>query len=210
MATLDRILVGSAVILALTLAGRWLGPKLAGTETTVMAASWAETPKSLEETAGLARMVVLGRVTRVRRGEDLVVRNPDLPAGEDRIPTEVVTIRLERTYKGPDGGGPPETIELFRTGLSTGTDQLSVVDDPPYAPGEQYVLFVTGGPELRVDGASQRLLRVVSPEGRYQVRGGAMEPAARHGFAAGFRGRRLQDFEGEVNRGIERARQVRR
>ncbi len=205
MSTSERWLASVALALGILLAAQ-IHRRPEARPAAVLAASWAEHPASLEETAASAEQVVLGRVTRVRRAQDIVVPVPDLPGGEDRVPIEIVTIRLEKSLKGPARGGPPETIEVVHTGVSSGQDQVTLVEDPPYAAGEQYVLFVKPGPDVQVDGKRMRVHRLVSPEGRYRVRGGKIEPAATHGFAAGHRGRGLGDFEPEVARSIQRGR----
>lgn len=172
-------------------------------------ASWAMGPQSMTEAKELAEEIVFGRVTRVRRGEDLVIEVPGEPANEDRIPVEVVTIQVERRYKG--GKGRPATIELFHTGLSKGTppsergDQppgpppegatrprqppektatesrtIILADDPPYGQGERYVLLMVAGPTVNVEGRPVRTQRVISPEGRYLIRrDNRVEPASR-------------------------------
>lgn len=201
MNTTDRIMTSTAIVLAAVLATqvfRSHGPEK------VFAASWAEHPATLDETVTSAEHVVLGRVTSVRRGQDIVVAAPGFPDGEDRIPIEIIAIRVEKSHKGPERGGPPETIEIMRTGASSGRDQITTLEDPPYARGEQHLLFVKPGPEVVVGGERLRVHRLVSPEGRYRVRGGTIEPAARHGFAAAQRGRSLEAFERDVTRSVER------
>lgn len=205
MRTSERWLAGTATVLGLLIVAQVV-VRPQGRAAAEIAASWAEQPGSLEETAASAEQVVLGRVTRVRRGHDLVVPAPDLPGGEDRVPIEIVTIRLEKSLKGPARGGPPETIEVFRTGASSGQEQVTMAEDPPYSSGEQYFLFVKPGPEVQVEGTRMKVQRLVSPEGRYRVRGGKVEPAARHGFAARLRGRGVADFEADVARSIDRGR----
>jgi hypothetical protein len=205
MRTSERWLSGTAVVLVILIVAQVL-LRIQLRPAAEIAASWAEEPASLEETAASAEQVLLGRVTRVRRGQDLVVPVKDLPGGEDRVPVEIVTIRLEKSLKGPAHGGPPETIEVFRTGASSGRDQVTMVEDPPYSSGEQYALFVKPGPEVQIEGTRLRVHRLVSPEGRYRVRGGKIEPAARHGFAAELRGRSAADFEADVTRSIQRGR----
>lgn len=162
-------------------------------------ATWKNTPKNMAEAKSLADQIVLGRVTRVRRADDLVVEARGEPEGQDRIPIEVVTIRLEKYYKG----GRPETIEVFHTGLSVGVPPserrpppgppparpegaierpavppvpgklesrtILLEDDPPYQRGERYLLLLMDGPEVRVDGGSVRTKAAISPEGRYRV-----------------------------------------
>lgn len=165
-------------------------------------ASWAETPRDLAETAASAEDVVLARVTRVRRGPDLVTRAPGEPDGEDRIPTEIATLQVEKTYK-QRGGGPPPTIDVFRTGGRAADGRsVAVLEDPEYRRGERYLLFVKEGPRL---GGASSLKRVVSPEGRYRVsRSGTIEPLSRRDWAVSHRGRRLAAFEEAVNREIQR------
>ncbi len=158
MRTSERLLLGVAFGLGALLALQILRRPPVHTGR-VLAASWAEQPRSLEETAASAEQVVLGRVTRVRRARDIVVPLPGLPGGTDSIPIEVVTIRLEKSLKGPARGGPPETIEVVHTGISKGRDQVTLVEDPAYAAGEQYVLFVKPGPEVHVEGSSMRVHR---------------------------------------------------
>ena len=129
---------------------------------------------------------------------------PGEPNGVDRIPVEIITIQVDKSYK-TGGGGPPTSIEVFHTGRSTGRDVATMMDDPPYLRGEQYVMFLKPGPEVGSGGSRVASQRLVSPEGRYRVRGGRLEPVTDRGFAPGFRGRPLLDFEGELNRGLQRS-----
>lgn len=152
-------------------------------------ASWVRKANSLDAAARLSNQIALGRVTNVRRGPDIVVAAATEPGGEDRIPVEIVTIRLEKAYKG----GKPQTIQVFHTGLSTAaqpqplpqegeldnryqSDQppgprgnlerlISIEDDPPYKVGERYLMFLTEGPTI--SGIPTQAL--IAPEGRYRV-----------------------------------------
>ena len=163
-------------------------------------ATWKNTPKNMAEAKSLADQIVLGRVTRVRRADDLVIGAPGEPEGQDRIPIEVVTIKLEKSYKG----AKPETIELFHTGLSVGVPPserrrppgppperpegaierpaaervpgklesrtIFLEDDDEYEQGGRYFLLTVDGPEVRVDGVPVRTKALISPEGRYRVK----------------------------------------
>lgn len=201
---LDRVLPAAALALAVLL-GLQLAPGERGEPAVrTLMASWAETPANLEETAASAEQVVLGRVSRVRQGDDIVVPVPGEPNGEDRIPVEIITVQVEKSYK-TGRGGPPTSVEVFHTGRSAGRDVVTMMDDPPYQRGEQYVMFLKPGPEVGSEGARVASHRLVSPEGRYRVQGGRIEPVTDRGFAARLRGRSLQDFEGELTRGLERA-----
>lgn len=235
----EKILGGAALSLALLFAAQFglahrNGPPLEAR----YAASWANNPHSMEELMGLSEEVVLGRVTGVRRGEDFVTRAEGEEEGVDRIPVEVVTIQVEKDYKG---GGRAETIELFHTGISKGsqpsardrppgpppdgaqrpqsqpdlspaaTRTVILSDDPPYERGERYVLMLRGGPEVAVGGRKMRTQRVVSPEGRYRVTGqGQIQPvSSRADFARQMRGRSLEQMEERVQRAQERAQEKR-
>src|SRR5262249_25151724 len=79
---------------------------------------------SAASTARIADDVVMGHVMKVRRADDLVGIIPG-SSEPDRIAVEVVTVKVDKQYKGK-----PETIELFHTGDSS---QPSPADrkDPP-------------------------------------------------------------------------------
>jgi hypothetical protein len=164
--------------------------------------SFAEAPQSMEEAAASAQQVVLGRVTRVRRGPDVVVPVPGEPSGEDRISIEIATVQVDRAYKAGQGG-PPQSLEIQRPGIAGEGESVAAEEDPPYRQGERYVLFVKPG--LRLGG--QQLQRIVAPAGRYRIRNdGTVEPMARGTpFAEAQRGRSLDQLEEAVNRGVGRS-----
>lgn len=162
-------------------------------------AVWTGNPKSMIETKNLADQIVTGTVTKVERADDLVIKVPNEPSGEDRIPIEMVTIKVEKVHKGEAA----EFIQVFHTGASNDpklkdrpapneaapkkprngidrparlpkpTDEeahtIMLHDDPPYKMGDRHVLFLTNGPAVTVAGSSLKTKRVVSPEGRYRV-----------------------------------------
>lgn len=204
MVTTERVLGTAGVILALAL-GAQLRSGTAHQPREILVADWAELPESIDEAAGLAEEVVRARVTRIRPGADLVTGAEGEPGGEDRIPTEVITLRVEQGYKTRAEAGPPESVEVFHIGRSTGQDQIGAMEDPPYARGEEYVLFLRAGPQTRVSGTAVKTSRIVSPRGRYRIRGDRVEPMARAGWATQHRGRSLQAFETAVRGGIERS-----
>jgi len=201
--TVERLLVVAALGLAVPLAAQLIPGSRGEPAVRTLMASWAETPADLEETAASAEQVVLGRVTRVRPGDDIVVQVAGEPDGVDRIPVEIITIQVDKSYKAGQRG-PATTIEVFHTGRSAGRDVVTMMDDPPYQRGEQYVMFLKPGPEVGSGGARVASQRLVSPEGRYRVRGGRIEPVTDRGFAPRMRGRSLTDFEGELNRAAGR------
>lgn len=193
---LHHFLLGSSAVLSALLgvqvtAAHYQSQRLANSEAGKVHyhASWVRKANSLDAAARFSNQIALGRVINIRRGPDIVVAAPIEPGGEDRIPVEVVTLRLERSYKG----GKPETIQVFHTGLSTASQPqpllqeegpenqplsnqppgprgnlerpVSIEDDPPYRVGERYLMFLTEGPI--VDGTTTQAL--IAPEGRYRV-----------------------------------------
>lgn len=83
-------------------------------------AMWKDRPESVEATHKLADHVVLGQVVSVQPTE-LVGQSPE---EVDRIPVEVVTLKVEKRYKGEGA----EIIQLFHTGRS---DAPSPAHRPP-------------------------------------------------------------------------------
>lgn len=80
-------------------------------------ASWKDRPASVEATTELSQNVVHARVVKIRKADPIVTRIQGEPGGVDRIPVEVVTVRLvDDDAKGNKKKG--QTIELFHTGHS--------------------------------------------------------------------------------------------
>lgn len=222
----DRWLVGATLALAVMLGAQWAVINPGESMQRVWVADWAENPESLDDVVEAAEEVVLGRVTRVRRGPDIVMRVDGEPE-EDRIPTEAVTIQVERRYKSAREGGPA-TIEVFRTGTTKGTPPsamggqppesppdgmrrpsrpsppgdrtVMLTDDPPYQNGQRYLLALKPGPQMRVDGQAVHSRRPVSPEGRFLVDGqNRIVPVSdRADFVRSLRGRGLDHIEAQL------------
>lgn len=195
-----------------------------------LVASWANSPASMEELMGLSESVVHARVRSIEPADDFVTDAPGEPEGHDRIPMEVVTlevvervggrdsgentIRLFHTglSKAPPAGGqgrrppgpPPEGVTRPSSlpELGAADDRTIILaDDPPYQRGQEYVLMLRQGPEVRVGGRNVRTQRVVSPEGRYHVRQNRIEPVSeRVEFARQQRGRSVAELKGAVER----------
>lgn len=198
MKTLERLLRSVVVFLGVTFVAQFANALLSKPDPHYHA-SWNHNPKSLTEVKGLAKEVVVGVVTHVERGSDLIVKAPGEPGGEDRIPTEVATIKIEDHHKGTKG---PAEIKVFRTGTHKGltdkpfptgpapprpakgaverpaqpprptevqTRTILLEDDPPYRVGERYALMLDDGPVMHLGGAQVKTLRPVSPEGRFHL-----------------------------------------
>jgi len=129
-------------------------------------AIWYHNPRSLSELAGLSSAVVVARVVGIYDAPDIVVPAA-LEGGEHRVPNQRIAFEVERNLAGRIDRG----FDLFHTG----NDEFVLEDDPAYAIGESYVLFV----RPRDDGS----YLVVSPEGRYRVTKEGLEAASHQEFA---------------------------
>lgn len=224
-------------ILALALVGQVAAYYVEG-PTETMHASWQHRPRNIREARDRAHTAVRAQVVSVERGDDLVARVPGEPNGEDRIPTQRVTVNVRQNYKGQ--GRPGQNLVLFQTGgeqapnippqtpiptptpITTATPaptvepnktatpiitptprpteqppggrpprvtarQVVLHDDPPYRPGEEYVLLLETGPR----GA----LRPTSPEGRYRIQQGRVDPVVDNEVTRPVRGRPVAELE---------------
>ena len=138
-------------------------------------AVWLFQPKNGAEVRAKSKDIVLAQVVSVKRGPDIVTKQPNEPSGEDRIATSRISVKVLQPYKGAYKAG--QTVTLFQTGASmddpappkegkgnTATSKaqhIQLEGDPAYKAGEQYVLMLEAGPA-----GTQR---PVSPEGRYRV-----------------------------------------
>jgi hypothetical protein len=121
----------TAAVLAVALAGQFLvyykaQPVIA------THASWAFQPNSFQEVVNEAKAVVTGQVVSVQKGPDIVVPVKGEPTGQDVIPTEQVSFRVNSVQKG--NAAANQQITVFRTGgevtLPQGPAQGSVAPGP--------------------------------------------------------------------------------
>ncbi len=117
-------------------------------------AIWKNRPNSMAQAKRLANQIVTGRVAKIERADDLVVKAPGEPNDEVRIPVEVITITIEKSHKGgplrlrllPRLPGQPRprpaqrTVQIFHTGLSVGIPiegraEPPTAERPPRPPG---------------------------------------------------------------------------
>lgn len=175
----------AAALLALSLLAQLVVLRLPDSELRA-SASWTHFAASLNQAKALSSVIVVGHVERVAAASDIVVAARGEPNNEDRVACELVTIAVDRTYKGT----APNAILLFHTALertnaapvplpasfspppNRGTPappteresrRVLLEGDPPYAVGEHYVLFLTPGPTI----GGVATLAVIAPEGRY-------------------------------------------
>lgn len=173
-----RIWWGVGLLLAAGLVGQ-IGVYWSQKPDTVLHASWKFRPQSLSEARQHAKSIVLADVVAVQAGRDLLTRVPGEPSGEDRIPTQIITLRVVKAYKGAYRTG--QQVKLFQTGgvlvaasgnseqaMQTAGRRFIMEGDPLYRVGEQYMLMLSDGPG--------GLQRTIAPEGRYRVEGGRLTP----------------------------------
>ncbi|HSH77926.1 MAG TPA: hypothetical protein VLA19_05260 [Herpetosiphonaceae bacterium] len=161
---------------------------------------WNFQPKNFAEAKNRAQHIVLAEVVNVERGEDLVTEVKGEPNDEDRLPTQKVTLKVTKGYKGTANDG---TITLFQTGGEVQNppppaegekapivqgSEVVFAGDPLYKVGEQYLLLLESGP--------RDMQRIVSPEGRYKVeRNGTLTAMVDTDAAREVKGKSLADVE---------------
>lgn len=101
-------------------------------------------------------------------------------------------------------GRPPEkpedAVEKADAEQSEETDMAvvfsSLMNDPGYKAGEEYMLFVREGPTLRVEGRPVKTMGIISPEGRYLVRDDeTVVPMSPRDFAQQLRGKPVRELK---------------
>ncbi len=163
-------------------------------------AVWDFQPKNFAEAKNRAKHIVLAEVVNVERGEDIVTKVEGEPNGEDRLPTQKVTLKVVKGYKG---NARDTMITLFQTGgevqnppppaegekpPSVEGSEVIFAGDPLYKVGEQYLLLLEPGP--------RDMQRIVSPEGRYKVEAnGTLEAMVDTDAAREVKGKPLVDVE---------------
>ena len=147
-------------------------------------ATWHFHPTALAEAQERASAIITAQVMAVTQAADLVVPVAGEPNGEDRVPTQRITVEVLDALKGNVG----QTLTLFRTG----TDSTGIEGDPAYKVGETYVLFM----QPKEDEAGS--YRLIAPEGRFRVVNAQLEPMVDAGYAAAFRGKHVADLQTEL------------
>jgi hypothetical protein len=166
-------------------------------------ASWAFHPANLAEAQAHAHTIVQGQVVSVAQGADIVTKAAGEPNGEDRIPTQHVQLKVTKVSKGNAKVG--QVVDLFQTGgLAAPTGQpdgkqgarvethLTLLSgDPLYKVGEKYMLMLEDGPN--------RMLRTISPEGRFKIEAnGTLTPAVDNEVTTSVKGKPVIELERQV------------
>lgn len=148
-------------------------------------ASWAFNPASMDQLKAKATDIVVGKVVKVDKGDDIILSPKGEPEAQ-HIPTQVVTFEVTEALKGDTIG---QQITIFRTG----GEDLTLEGDPAYTVGNEYLLF------LRPQNGSNHYL-VVAPAGRFEVANGRLQPVVEKGFGSQYKGLALNDFILEVKK----------
>src|SRR6478672_2961931 len=77
-------------------------------------ATWYFMPQSFGDVVNRANTIVEVQVLSVAAGPDIVTKLPQEPGGEDRIPTEQITVQVQGVDKGRSAAG--QQLTIFRTG----------------------------------------------------------------------------------------------
>jgi len=228
--TINRFLQGTIAILFVAFAGQvgyeyWLNKP-----EPVLMAAWAYEPRTLAEAKGLSKEVVEAHVTKVERADDLVIPAPGEPGNVERIAIEVVSMKVKGAMKGQPG----QEIQVFRTaGVPvTRHDMPNMKDAPPrpkgasnpptrptpfventinlhddqdYKVGENYVLFLRDGPQVRVKGRPVATKTLLNPSTRFRVEGdNKVNPTIPDGLGQSFKGKPLQNFKTDILQAADR------
>lgn len=228
--TINRFLQGTIAVLFVTFVGQVGYEYLFNIPKPVLLAAWAYEPRTLDEAKGLSQEIVEAQVTRVERADDLVIPAPGEPGGVERIAIEVVSMKVKGAMKGQ----PAQDIQVFRTaGIPvTRTDMPDMKDAPPrpkgaanppsrptpfientinihdeqdYKVGENYVMFLRDGPQVRVKGQRVATKILLNPSTRFRVENdNRVIPTIPDGLGQPFRGKPLQNFKTDILQAADR------
>lgn len=131
----------------------------------VSRASWVFRPASLPELVRHSSAAVEARVIAIRPGSPLAPdRDRATSVAAPAIPTQRIDLAVTKAWWGKGGG----RIAIFKTGSET----EYIEEDPFYAVGEDYLIFLG---ERRPDGS----LLPSAPDGRLRVVAGRLQPVAK-------------------------------
>ena len=222
--TVNRFLQGTIAILFVAFAGQVGYEYWFNKPEPVLMAAWAFEPRNLAEAKGLAKEVVEAQVTKVERADDLVIPAPGEPGNVERIAIEVVSMRVKGAMKGKPG----QEVRLFRTagipvtkkgmpnmkgappkpkGASKPPSRptpfientINVHDDQDYKVGENYVMFLRDGPQVKVKGQRVSTKALLNPSTRFRIgKDSKVSPTKPEGLGRYYKGRSLQQFKTNI------------
>jgi len=192
-----------AVAMTLALTGQVAYYRFVDTPVVETHASWAFHPNTMAEAQAKASTIVQGQVVSVAAGPDIVTFAKGEANDEDRIPTQHVQLKVSKVNKGNAKVG--QILDVFQTGgllAPTGqpdgkkaarveTHLTILAGDPLYTVGEQHLLMLEDGPN--------KMLRTISPEGRYKIEAnGTLTPAVENEVTTTVKGKAVRELERQV------------
>lgn len=228
--TINRFLQGTIVVLFVAFAGQVGYEYWFNKPEPVLMAAWAFEPRTLAEAKGLSKEVVEAMVTKVERADDLVIPAPGEPGNVERIAIEVVSMKVKGAMKGQ----PSNEIQVFRTAGMPVTrhdmpnmkeappkprgasnpplrptpfvaDTVNLHDDQEYKVGENYVMFLRDGPQVRVKGRKVATKSLLNPSTRFKIeRDNRIMPVIPDGLGQPFKGKPLQNFKTDILQAADR------
>lgn len=228
---INRFLQGTIAVLFVAFAGQVGYEYWFKKGEPVLMAAWAFEPRTLAEAKGLAKEVVEAQVTNVERADDLVIPTPEEPGGAVRIAIEVVSMKVKGAMKGQ----PAQDIQVFRTaGIPVKRNDMpnmkdapprpkgaadppgrptpfmentiNIHDDQDYKVGENYVMFLRDGPQVRVKGRRVATKTLLNPSTRFRVESdNKVTPTIPDGLGQPFKGKPLQNFKMDIQQAADRA-----
>jgi hypothetical protein len=200
----SNLLLIPAFALALTLGGQ-VYFYMNETPTTELHASWAFKPRNLDEAKDKAENIVEAEVVSVKAGADIITQADGEPNGEDRIPTQVVTLKVLKSHKGKHKAG--DSIELFQTGglrafeetageppkdqMRVQAQKVILEGDPLYQVGDKHMLMLDQGP--------RGLQKTIAPQGRFKIEGnGTVTPTVDDEVTRPIKGKALSELQKQV------------
>lgn len=228
--TMNRFLQGTIAILFVGFAGQVGYEYLFNKPEPVLMAAWAYEPRTLAEAKGLAKEIVEAQVTSIERADDLVIPAEGEPGGVERIAIEVVSMKVKGAMKGQPG----QQVQVFRTaGIPVSRQDMpnmkeappkpkgasappgrptpfmentiNIHDDQDYKVGEDYVMFLREGPQVRVKGRQVATKTLLNPSTRFRVENdNRVTPTIPDGLGQQFKGKPLQNFKTDIMQAADR------
>ncbi|MGD9850880.1 MAG: hypothetical protein AB7T38_06420 [Nitrospirales bacterium] len=220
----NQFLQGAIAVLCVAFAGQVGYQYWFNKPDPVLMAAWAFEPRNLAEAKGLAKEIVEAQVMSIERADDLVIPAPGEPGNVERIAIEVVNMKVKGAMKGQPG----QQVQVFRTaGIPVSRQDMpsmkeappkpkgasdppsrptpfmentiNIHDDQAYKVGEDYVMFLRDGPQVRVKGRQIATKTLLNPSTRFRVENdNRITPTIPDGLGQPFKGNALQQFKATI------------
>lgn len=153
--------------------------------TNASSAEWISKAVTVEELMAEADLVVRVRVarspvTRIVRNQMPIWENGKIVDSKlDEMPFSDTVMDVVQVYAGKS----PAKITVMQTGgvnPANPGSEMSIIDDPLYQVGEEYILFLVDISNDPVQAPGRELYRTVNPAGRYKVAQGRVSSYAQN------------------------------